>query len=122
MASNCKIDSYLDFSFTTTPRREGTVNGCRIQVEASIFLIGEAEQLNLFLFVSHHQTRYIEYPWCTKNPEVEKEKKKQNIILFPESSGKLSRDKTNIWEAMTQFTYFLLKHLYFSQRTRGHHD
>lgn len=51
MASNCKIDSYLDFSFTTTPRREGTVNGCRIQVAASIFLKGEAEQLNLFLSI-----------------------------------------------------------------------
>ena len=75
MASNCKIDSYLDFSFTTTPRREGTVNGCRIQAEASIFLKGEAEQLNLFLFVNHYQTRYIDYPWCTNNPEVEKEKR-----------------------------------------------
>ena len=50
-----------------------------------------------FVLANHHQTRYSECPWLTKNPEIG-EKKEQLLIFTPRSFSKPSRDKESICE------------------------
>lgn len=49
-----------------------------------------------FVLINHHQTRYTAHPQDTENPPIE-ERKEQNIILSPESTSKLSRNKTKAY-------------------------